>query len=146
MDIPTDVLDREIVVTRLFNVPLERLWQAWSDPHQLARWWGPHGFTNTIHRHEFRTDGQWDLTMHGPDGTDYANAQIYRVIDPPKRIVIEHLSAPNFLLIAEFEAVRNQTKLTFRQLFDTAETCAAVRAICVPAGEDNLDRMEAVLG
>ncbi len=83
--------------------------------------------------------------MHGPDGTDYPNELIYRVIEPERRIVIEHLDAPNFLLTAEFERIGERTKLTFRQLFDTAETCAMVRAICVPANEDNLDRMEAVL-
>jgi uncharacterized protein YndB with AHSA1/START domain len=145
MDIPTQILDREIVVTRFFNVSQDRLWQAWSDPHQLALWWGPHGFSNTFHRHEFTPGGHWDLTMHGPDGTDYANALVYRVIDVPERIVVEHLSAPQFLLIAEFETVGKRSKLTFRQLFDTAETCAAVRAICVPANEDNLDRMAAVV-
>ncbi len=145
MEIPNDIYDRELVAARLFGASPDALWRAWSDPHLIARWWGPHGFTNTFHRHEFRTGGRWELTMHGPDGTNYPNELVYRQIDEARRIVIEHLSEPKFLLTAEFERVGDKTKVTFRQLFDTAQTCAAVRPICVPANEDNLDRMAGVL-
>ena len=40
--------DREIVFTRVFDAPRRMVWEAWTDPKQLALWWGPRGFTTTI--------------------------------------------------------------------------------------------------
>ena len=65
--------DREIVSTRTFAAPRERVFEAFSDPTQLARWWGPKGFTNTIHEFDLRPGGMWRLVMHAPNGADYAN-------------------------------------------------------------------------
>jgi uncharacterized protein YndB with AHSA1/START domain len=136
---------REIVTTRVLGASLNRVWRAWSEADLLAAWWGPQGFTNSFHRFEFRPGGAWHLTMHGPDGTDYPNELVYLAIDARERIVLEHRPEPHFLLTAIFETIGEQTKVTFRQLFDTAEICAMVRPICVPGNEDNFDRMEKVL-
>ena len=69
--------DREVVSTRLIDAPRERVIAAFSDPEQLAKWWGPNGFTNTIKKFDFREGGDWHLTMHGPDGTDYRNESVF---------------------------------------------------------------------
>jgi uncharacterized protein YndB with AHSA1/START domain len=37
---------RDVVVTRVFNAPVEQVWKAWSDAEQVMRWWGPEGFTS----------------------------------------------------------------------------------------------------
>ena len=55
-----------------------------SDPARIARWWGPDGFTSTIHRFEFHPGGQWILTMHGPDGTDYPNESRFTRLEPER--------------------------------------------------------------
>ena len=44
-----DVSDRELVFTRIFDAPRELVFEAWTDPKHLIQWWGPNGFTNTIH-------------------------------------------------------------------------------------------------
>ncbi len=44
----------EIVSTRLFDAPRERVWEVWTDPAHIAQWWGPHGFTNTIQEMDVR--------------------------------------------------------------------------------------------
>ena len=62
--------DREIAITRLFNAPRELLWKVWTEPKHIAQWWGPKGFTNTIHKMEVKPGGRWDFIMHGPDGVD----------------------------------------------------------------------------
>jgi len=65
------VADREITITRVFDAPREMIWDAWTDPEQNVKWWGPRGFTSTIREMDVRPGGVWKSTMHGPDGTDY---------------------------------------------------------------------------
>ncbi|HEX5433219.1 MAG TPA: SRPBCC domain-containing protein, partial [Candidatus Angelobacter sp.] len=58
--------DREIVVTRVFDAPRELVWEAFTDPAQVVLWWGPKGFSTTIHEMDLRPGGVWRHTMHGP--------------------------------------------------------------------------------
>ena len=57
----------------LIDGPPDLVFEAFTDPGHLDRWYGPNGFTVTTHAFEFRPGGTWDFTMHGPDGTDYPN-------------------------------------------------------------------------
>src|SRR5262249_22745804 len=124
----------------------ELIWEAWTDPALLARWWGPKGFTNTFHVCEPRKDGEWTYTMHGPDGKNYENRSAFRELVKPERIVIEHIEPMHrFLLTATFEPRGAQTFLTFRMTFDTVEECDRVRSFASEANEQNLDRLETVL-
>ncbi len=68
---------REIVTTRLFDAPHERVFAAWSSSAHLEKCWGPRGFKTTPHAFEFRVGGEWRLTMHGPDGRDYVNRLVF---------------------------------------------------------------------
>src|SRR3954471_663109 len=79
--------DREIVISRLFDAPRELVWAAWTDPQQVVQWWGPKGFTTTIHEMDVRPGGVMRHTMHGPDGTDYANKSVFKEVVKPERIV-----------------------------------------------------------
>ena len=74
---------REIVVSRLIDGPQELVFEAFTDPAHLDRWYGPNGFTITTHAFELRPGGTWDFTMHGPDGTDYPNWIECLEIAPP---------------------------------------------------------------
>ena len=58
--------DREIVTTRVFDAPRERMFDAFSDPDWLARWWGPTGFTNTFHEFDFQREGALALRHARP--------------------------------------------------------------------------------
>src|SRR5512138_74034 len=90
---PGDLSDREIVSTRTFDAPRERVFEAFSDPSRVARWWGPSGFTNTVHEFDMRPGGTWWFTMHGPDGADYPSESVFVDIVKPERIAFQHLSA-----------------------------------------------------
>jgi uncharacterized protein YndB with AHSA1/START domain len=70
---------------------------------------------------EVRAGGEWDLVMHGPDGTDYKNKSMFREVVPCQRIVYEHLSAPKFMATIGFEPRGQQTFLTWHMLFESAE-------------------------
>lgn len=135
----------ELISTREFDVPRELVFRAWTTPDLLARWWGPHGFTNTFHECDIRPGGTWRLTMHGPDGTDYPNHNVFVEIAPFERIVIDHLSGHEFRVMGTFENLEGHTKVTFRQLFKLTEEFEQVKAFCMEANEQNLDRLGRVL-
>jgi uncharacterized protein YndB with AHSA1/START domain len=97
------------------------VWEVWTTPEHLARWWGPNGFTNTIDLLELRPGGEWYLVMHGPDGTDYVNRSVFREVVPFKRIVYEHVSGPKFTATIDFEARGSKTLINWHMLFETAE-------------------------
>jgi uncharacterized protein YndB with AHSA1/START domain len=44
----TGKLKRDLVITRIFDAPRSLVWKAWTDPKQVAQWWGPQGFTNPL--------------------------------------------------------------------------------------------------
>ncbi len=135
----------ELISSREFDVPRELVFRAWTTPELLARWWGPHGFTNTFRECDIRPGGTWRLTMHGPDGTDYPNHNVFVEIVPFERIVIDHLSGHEFRVMGTFENLEGRTKVTFRQLFKLTEEFEQVKAFCMEANEQNLDRLGRVL-
>lgn len=138
------VADNEIVSTRLFHSQRERLFEAFSDPRQLAQWWGPKGFTNTFDKFDFRPGGDWKFTMHGPDGKDYANHTRFIEIVPAERIVYEHI-APHFHMVITLADAGDGTQMTWCMRFESPEICERFKPICVPSNEENFDRLEAHL-
>lgn len=138
--------DREIVSSRVINAPQEKVFEAWRNPGLLARWWGPEGFSNTFQTFDFRPGGTWEFVMHGPDKTDYPNKSRFVEIVEPARIVFDHVVPPVFRMIITFEKMGNdKTRFSFHMLFESAELCEQLKSVCVPANEQNFDRLEAVL-
>jgi uncharacterized protein YndB with AHSA1/START domain len=136
--------DRELSITRVFDAPREKVWRAWSEPVHLMQWWGPAGFTNTFHEFDFRSGGAWRFVMHGPDGTDYENQNVFVEIAPLERIVIDHLSEPRFRITVTFaDSGIGKTRATFRQVFESAETLGKVRPYAEPANAQNMEKLAA---
>jgi len=133
---------REIVSTRVFDAPRGLVFEAWIDPDQLARWWGPKGFTNTFHEFDPKPGGAWRFVMHGPDGGSYENESVFVEVVKPERIVFRHVSAPQFQVTATFTDHAGKTRLTWRMLFETVAECEKVKRFAVEANEQNLDRLE----
>ena len=113
--------DRELILSRTLNAPVELVWEVWTQPEHIAKWWGPNGFTNTITTMDMQPGGEWNLVMHGPDGTDYPNKSIFREVVLHKKIVYEHLSYPRFLTTVQFQEQGEQTLITWHMLFESAE-------------------------
>jgi uncharacterized protein YndB with AHSA1/START domain len=116
-----DIKDRGLVISKTLNAPVELVWETWTNADHIAKWWGPDGFTNTIHKMEVRAGGEWEFIMHGPDGTDYKNKSIFREIIPFKKIVYEHVTGPRFTATIEFTDLGEQTLINWQMLFATAE-------------------------
>jgi uncharacterized protein YndB with AHSA1/START domain len=56
-----DTSGREMHITRVVDAPRELLWRIWTEPDHLKEWWGPNGFTNTIHKFNLAPDAAWRL-------------------------------------------------------------------------------------
>lgn len=138
--------NRKIITTRIFNAPRETVFSAWTNAELLKRWWGPKGFTNTFLEFEFKPGGKWKFIMHGPEGGNYENESMFVEISEPRKIILDHISNPHFLLTAYFEeAGPGKTKLIFEQVFETVELYNKVKGFAIDANEENMDRLQEVL-
>jgi uncharacterized protein YndB with AHSA1/START domain len=116
----TDTTGREIKISRLLNAPIDLVWQVWTNPEHIANWWGPTGFTSTILKMDIKKGGEWNLTMHGPDGKVYPNSSIFREITKHEKIVYEHF-APNFIATVQFEERGDKTFLSWQMVFESRD-------------------------
>ena len=143
--------DREIIATRLFDAPRELVFEMWTKQEHVAKWWGPNGFSLTIHEMEVKPGGHWRFIMHGPDGTDYKNHIVFVEIVRPERIVYNHVPEPpdpvNFETTVTFENVAGKTRLTMRALFPSAKALEYVvtKYGAIEGMHQHLGRLEALL-
>jgi uncharacterized protein YndB with AHSA1/START domain len=123
--IAEDTSAREIVITRLFDAPRDLVFDACSDQKHLERWWGPTGFGNTTVKFDFREGGVWQHIMHGPDGTDYPNYNVFTEIKRPQRFAYRAGKGPDETLFQStwtFDDKGGKTEVTIRLLFPDAAT------------------------
>lgn len=149
---PTWSLDRETVLTRVFDAPRELVYRAWVDPEQIQRWFGPKGFTVTTHAIDLRVGGMWRFDMIAPDGTLYPNRMTFLQMKEPELLVFDHGTDrdddPNkFRVTVTFDAQSNgKTVVTMRQLHPTKERRDATIAFgAVEIGNTTMDKLEAHL-
>jgi uncharacterized protein YndB with AHSA1/START domain len=138
--------DREIVITRVLDAPRNLVFDAWTDPKHIGSWWGPRGFTTTIHHMDVRPGGEWRFMMHGPNGVDYPNKIVYLEIAKPERLLYDHGDEGQpgyFRVTVTFEDQGKKTKLTMRSLFTTvAERDHVIREYhAIEGGNQTLDRL-----
>ncbi|HEX3724947.1 MAG TPA: SRPBCC family protein, partial [Pirellulales bacterium] len=130
----------EIRITRLYDAPVDAVWDAWTDPEQVAQWWGPRGFTLTTHSKDLRSGGHWNYTMHGPDGVDYPNKTVYHEVAEHSKLVYDHGGnddrAPLFRVTVLFTDVDGQTKMDMRMTLPTPEAAEETRKFIKKAGGD----------
>jgi uncharacterized protein YndB with AHSA1/START domain len=114
-------MERELVITRVFDAPRELVFRAWTDPEHMARWWGPKVFTNRVERMDVRPGGAWRIIMCAPDGAEYPAQGVYREIVPPERLVFTNLAVDkdgNVIIdgftTVTFDDQNGKTKLTLQ--------------------------------
>lgn len=133
-------------IQRSLKAPVALVWEAWTQPEHIVHWWGPAGYTSTIHLMDFREDGEWKLTIHGPEGINYPNRSIFKRIIPLKKIVFEHFN-PHFTATVLFEPKGGETLLDWTMEFDTAEMHdIVVKAHKADEGQkQNIEKLEQYL-
>jgi uncharacterized protein YndB with AHSA1/START domain len=128
-------VERELVITRIFDAPHELVWKAWTEPERSMRWWGPKNFTSPVSKIDLRVGGTYLNCMRSPEGQDYWSTGVYREIVPMERIVYTDSFAdekgnvvpathygmgPDFplemLVSVTFEEDGGRTKMTLRHV------------------------------
>jgi uncharacterized protein YndB with AHSA1/START domain len=141
---------REIAITRIVNAPRSLVYEVWTDPKHVVNWWGPTGFTNTIHEMDVRPGGIWRLTMHGPDGTDYPNKIVFKEVVKPERLVWSHGSDEDpdqFISTVTFVAQGKKTEIHMRMVFRSKEhrDMLVEKFGAIEGNTQTIDRLEAYL-
>ena len=95
MSTKTTYGEGSVVITRVFDAPRERVWQAWIDPKIMAQWFGPRGFTSSVPQWKLRVGGALRIVMHGPDGNNYPMKGVFREVAPPERLVFSNIAIDN---------------------------------------------------
>ena len=119
-------------ISRVFDAPRERVWQAWTEPEHMKKWWGPKGFTVTHLKMDLRPGGMTHYCLRGPDGGERWGRAVYREVRKPERLVwVNSFSDPKggltrhpgheswpleMLTTATLEAQGQRTRLTIQWL------------------------------
>ncbi|MFT4035570.1 MAG: SRPBCC domain-containing protein [Patulibacter sp.] len=80
----------DVDVSRVMAASPDEIWAAWNDPASIAQWWGPAGFTSTVLALDLSDGGRFEVVMHAPDGTDFANVYVFESVDPARELVYVH--------------------------------------------------------
>lgn len=117
---------RTLTLTRIFNAPIQLVWEAWTQPEHIAQWWGPKGMETKVIAHDFRIGGVWKYAMTMPDGNEFIADGIYSDILKLEKI----FSSANFKPMTEgveiqslFEEAGDKTNFTFNCVHATEEYC-----------------------
>ena len=80
---------RTMTITSRFDAPIDHVWQVWSDPRRLERWWGPPTYPATVTEHDLTPGGSVAYAMTGPEGDRHHGWWRVRVVDPPRTLEFE---------------------------------------------------------
>ena len=137
-------------------MPVNKVWNAWTKPENLMRWWGPAGYTSPFWTMNFTTGGKYHACMRKPDGTDIWSTGIFTEIIPQKKIVFTDSFAdsngrvvdpsyydmpamqPELLVTVEFEDVSGKTGITLQH----AGLPASIADDCIKGWQSSLDKLE----
>ena len=109
-------------IQRTLKAPLKLVWEAWTQPEHLIRWWGPKGVKTKIEAHDFKVGGEWKYIMLMPNGNEFIAEGTYTDIVPMQKIASKADFKPmteGVEMIALFEEVDHFTQFTFHVVHPT---------------------------
>ena len=114
--------ERTLRIERLVAGTPESVFEAWTNPDILTKWWGPDGVTIPQHELDVRPGGKWSTTMHSAEMGNRTVSGEYRTIDPPRRLVFTwawhndgERSENETEVAVDFAPVEGGTRLTLVQ-------------------------------
>lgn len=137
---------QEITLTRVRDAPRELVWKAWTEPEQLARWWGPDGWSNPVSKiaMDVRPGGRFKVTsVSDEDGTERPSHGVYREVVEPERLVLEEPAEESWhegaVSVVSFTDLGDgRTELAVRT---TIQTTDEMRASAEAGMAGSLDRL-----
>jgi uncharacterized protein YndB with AHSA1/START domain len=121
-----DISKRILTLKRTFNASRETVWEAWTKPEHIIKWWAPNKMPAKVVEHEFKVGGKWKYTMSMPDGSEFISYGVYSEIIEPEKLV----TTANFIPMTEgvimqilLEEDGDKTIFTFSVIHPTEEYC-----------------------
>ena len=136
---------REVFTSRVIDAPLTRVYQAFSDPHQLAQWWGPKGFSCTFQEFDLRPGGKWQYILRSPDGLNHNTECMFLDVMPETLVIIRHELNPQFQLSITFENQGRQTIVCSSHVFNSLAEYQQAGSFAFRSDEERLERLASFL-
>jgi len=136
-----DAANRQIVITRLFDAPPEKIFELFTDPKHLVHWWGPGGDV-FVDEFDFRVGGSWKIRGDCGPGNHF----VYTRIERPNHLEWEQVIEPRIKGVVTIKPVGGKAEMTARMIFPTVEIYQ--QAAQFGAGEvlsQSFDRMAAYI-
>lgn len=145
-----------LTITSQLAAPRERVWQLWSDPRQLERWWGPPGYPATFVTHEFLPGGTARYYMTSPDGEKSAGWFQFVRVDAPAEIELDDgfgdgpdsmpPGAPVGRVLVRLDESDGGTRMSITTRFPSVEAMEQVLAMGMEEGMSMaLGQLDAIL-
>ncbi|CAN5877482.1 SRPBCC domain-containing protein [soil metagenome] len=139
--------DRELTITRLYDAPARLLFEAWSRPEHLMKWFGPVGWPLTLCEVDFRKGGRYRFAMTGENGeqnTPFGGE--YLEIVPDRKIVFDNAfegdPAKKMVMTITFDEKAGRTMLTWHTLFPSSAMKDEYVGMAIEAGANSgLDQL-----
>ena len=134
---------QEIEIVRILNAPREVVWRAWTDPEQLARWWGKRGWSTPVSSVvlDVRPGGVFRLnSINDEDGREMPMEATFREVVEPERLSFAG-SSEGVVTFADLGDGR--TEMEFRTTLHLPDD---VRLRAIVGLESAFDRLEEVVG
>ena len=139
-----------------YDVSPARVWQLWSDPRQLERWWGPPTWPATFEQHDFAVGGESTYYMTGPDGEKARGWWRFTALDEPKSLELEDgfsddTGAPNpdmptMRMRVDIEETGSGSRMTVTTYYrDTEEMAQLVEMGMVEGFTEATGQIDAIL-
>lgn len=78
---------KDIIIDRVLELPINKVWQAWTQSELCKKWWGPKDFTSPVCSLDFRMGGKYLNCMRSPEGKEFWSTGVYKEIIPYKKLV-----------------------------------------------------------
>jgi uncharacterized protein YndB with AHSA1/START domain len=112
--------NRDLVLTRIFDAPREKIYRAWTDPDLLKQWFAPPPYKTSVAELDVRPGGANLIVMQGPDGGEMPNRGVYLEVVPNERLVFTNAyteawipsDKPFMTVVLTFEDQGGKTKYT----------------------------------
>ncbi|MFI8828072.1 SRPBCC domain-containing protein [Streptomyces sp. NPDC053431] len=148
----TTPADRELVITRTFDAPVRRVWEAWTRPEHVRAWYGLASLTMSVCDIDLRPGGAWRWGQRTPEGQEIVFSGTYEEIVPAERLVYTEIfeqmpDADPVRVILSFDATPDGgTALTSTSFWPTTEIRDQALAAGMETGvREQYDRLAAHL-
>ncbi|MFY7670417.1 SRPBCC domain-containing protein [Tenacibaculum sp. MEBiC06402] len=117
-----DTSKNTLSIKRTFDSPIDLVWDCYTNPDYIIKWFSPNGMKTEIKEYNFNIDGNWEYIMSMQNGLEFVAEGVFTEIKPKERITREANFRPKtegVILETIFEKEKNKTNLIFNVVHPT---------------------------